>query len=146
MIHASFHHGVDGFGGGHALEDAVGGFVDERHEHAIGDEARRIVDRDRLFAKLFGEAHGDGERGIAGLQGANYFDQRHHGNGIHEVHADEAVGSFSHGGQSSHGDGGGVAGDDGVFVEDGVGFQEHAALDIDFFGDRFDDELSGGDG
>ena len=112
MIHAEFHDLVDGFGRGDAFHHAVGGFVDQRHEHAVGDEAGSVVDGDGCFAEFFRELHGGGVGGVAGLQSADHFDQRHHRDGIHEVHANEALGALGHGRESGHGDGRGVAGND----------------------------------
>src|ERR1700716_609353 len=91
MVHAGLHHGVDRFRCGHALHHAIGCFVDERHEHAVGDEAGRVVDGDRLFAEALGELHCGGKRCVAGLQRADHFHQHHYRHWIHEVHTHEAV-------------------------------------------------------
>ena len=103
--HAELEDLVDGLGGGDAFHDGVGGFVDQRHEDAVGDEAGRVVDGDGGFAELFRELHREVEGGVAGLQGADDFDERHHRDGIHEVHADEAVGAPGHRGEGGHRDG-----------------------------------------
>ena len=146
MVHAELHDGVDGFGRGDAFHDGVGGFVDQRHEDAVGDEAGGVVDGDGGFAEFFAELHREVESGVAGLQRADDFDERHHRDGIHEVHADEAVGALGHGGEGGHGDRGGVAGDDDVVAQEAVGFGEGVALDVELFGDGFDEEVGVGDG
>jgi hypothetical protein len=144
MVHAEFHDGIHGFGSGDAFHDAVGGFVDERHEDTVGNKTRSVVDGHGSLAELFGELHSGGESGVAGLERANDFDKGHDGNRVHEMHADEAVGALSERGESGHGDGGSVACDDDVGAEDAVGFGEDGAFDFEFFGDGFYDEIGGG--
>ena len=146
MVHAQLHDGIHGLGGGDAFHDAVSGFVDERHENAVGDEARRVVDGDRLLIELFGELHSGPERGVAGLQSADDFDEDHDGHGIHEVHADETVGALGERGERRDGDRRGVSGEDHFGAENVVGFLEDGALDFEFLGDGFDNEIGAGNG
>src|SRR5580658_3545588 len=89
VIHAELHHGIHSFGSRHALHHRECGFVDHGHEHAIGNEAGRVVDADGLLAESFAERHGGLKGVVAGGAAADHFNQRHHGYGIEEVHADE---------------------------------------------------------
>ena len=66
MIHAQLENLVHGFWRGHALHHGKGRFVDQRHQHAVGDEARCIVDLDRRFAQLDGQGMDGGEGLVAG--------------------------------------------------------------------------------
>ena len=137
---------IDGFGRGDAFHHAVSGFVDQRHQDAVGDEAGRVVDGDRRLAEFLRTAPSSCvEGGVAGLQRANHFDQHHHRHRIHEVHADEAVGALGHGGERGHRDRGGVAGDDHVGAQEAIGFGQHGALDLELLRDGFDEEIRVGD-
>src|SRR3989442_3367531 len=90
MTHPQLHHLVHGLGGRDSVLHTKDGLVDHRHEHAVGYEARRIVDLDRSLAQLLRD--GDGLRdGVFRRRFAtNYLDERHHRNRVHEVHTDDA--------------------------------------------------------
>src|SRR5579875_3124149 len=145
MVHAQFHHCVHRFGSGDALQYGVSGFVNHRHKNAIGDEAGSVVHRDRLFAELFAQRHDGRESVLAGLQAANDFDERHHGNRIHEMHADEIFGARSFRGERSDGNRRGVAGEDHARAKNGVRFLEHALFQLALLGHSFDGHVRGGE-
>src|SRR5215218_457020 len=46
MVHSKLHNLVDRFGLPDPLVEAINGLVDHRHEDAVGDEPRRVVDLD----------------------------------------------------------------------------------------------------
>ena len=146
MVHAELHDSVHGFGGGDAFHDAIGGFIDERHEDAVTDKAGSVIHGDGLFFELFGELHGGLERGVAGFEGADDFDEDHDRDRIHEVHADKAVRTIRERGEGGDGDRRSVAGEDHAGPHDAVGILEHDALDFEFFGDGLNDEIGGGNG
>src|SRR5580658_9227168 len=113
--HAELKDLVDGFGSGHALHDGEGGFVDQRHEHAVGDEAGRIVDLDGRLAELCGEVADGFVGGLVGLQAANDFYKRHNRDRVEEVHPNNLRGPGGLCGELGDGDGAGVGGQDGFF-------------------------------
>ena len=53
VVHAKLHDGVDGFGRADAFVEREDRFVDHRHENAVGDKARKIIDLDRRLAQLW---------------------------------------------------------------------------------------------
>src|SRR5579885_2246111 len=144
MVHAEFHYGVHGFGRGDTFHDAVSGFVDERHEDAIGDEAGRVIDGDRSFAEALGKLDRRRESSVGGLQRADHLDERHDRDGIHEMHAHETPGAARERGESGQGDGRSVTGKDDVVAEEPVGFGEDSALQLELFRDGFHGEIRGG--
>jgi hypothetical protein len=73
--------------------------------------------------------------GIRGLEGPDDLDQLHDGHWIHEMHADDLIGSFGDTGQLGDGDGRGVAGDDGFGFEYLIESTKHGLLDVDVFDD-----------
>ena len=62
------------------------------------------------------------------------------------MHADKAVRTIRERGEGGDGDRRSVAGEDHAGPHDAVGILEHGALDFEFFGDGFNDEIGGGDG
>src|SRR3546814_2447455 len=57
-------------------------FVDQRHQHAVDDEARRVVRVDDLLAEAAAIGLDRGERLVARGKAADQLDQPHHGDGI----------------------------------------------------------------
>src|SRR2546421_4852392 len=55
MIHSQFHHLIDAFGRRDPFLDAEDRLVDHRHQHAIRDEAGRVLHLDGRLAELFGK-------------------------------------------------------------------------------------------
>ncbi len=72
---------------------------------------------------------------VGGLEGPDDFDELHDGDGVHEVHADDLGGAFGGVGELGDGDGGGVAGDDGLGLEDLVEGCEQGLLDVEILDD-----------
>src|SRR3569833_1536861 len=95
---------VDGFRSGNAFHYGVGGFVDKGHEDAIGDEAQRVVDFDRSLAELKSKVANGCEGGFAGCHAPDDFDERHDGDGVEEVHADDLLRSSGEGGEPGYRD------------------------------------------
>ncbi len=129
-------------GRGHAFHHGEGGLVDERHQHAVGDEAGRIVDFDRRFAQLDGQRMNGREGLVAGSQAAHNLHQRHHRHGIEEVHSDDLLGPAGPRGQFGDGDGGGVGGEDGLGGRMRRGRERVSALSSKRSRGGFDDEVA----
>ena len=98
MIHAELHDAVDAFAACDAFVKSKDGFVDHRHQDAIRDEAWRVLTIERDFAELFGQCSDFFLSFDGSGHAADDFDQLHHRNGIHEVHAYDFVGSLRGGG------------------------------------------------
>ncbi len=96
MGHAEHEDLIDGLGRGDALHDGVDGFVDQRHQDTVGDEASGVVDLDRGLAELLRKRVDRVEGRLRGLQAANDLDQFHDRHGIEEVHPDDLVGALRH--------------------------------------------------
>ena len=121
--------------------ERVHGLVDERHEDAVGDEAREVVRLGRCLAELSRQV-GDGGGGLVRrLRRADDLDERHDGHGVEEVHADHAVGPAGRGRQRGDRDGGGVGREDRVRRKDAVGCPEDRFLHRNVFHHGLDHEL-----
>src|SRR5208282_1787502 len=73
VVHSQLHHRIHRLGRGHSLHDREDGFVNHRHEHAVGDKARRIVDGYGLFFEAFAERQCGLERFVTGGQPADHL-------------------------------------------------------------------------
>ena len=131
MRHAQLEDLVHGLRRGHALHHGKCGLVDQRHQHPIGDESRRVVDLDRRLAQLEGQLADGCERCLAGGQAAHNLHQRHHRHGVEEVHADHLRRTAGFGPQSGDGYGGCVAGQDGASRQDAVERAEDLRLHVE---------------
>ena len=141
VVHSEFHGEVyvgDAADIFHAGEEC---FVKHGHQDAIGDEAGEVGGADGRFAEFAGERFGSGHCDGGGFGAGNNFHQRHDGDGVHEVHADEVFGMGESGGEFGDGDGRGVGGEDGLRTNAGADFAQHGALDGDVFGDGFHGEF-----
>src|SRR5947207_11433937 len=58
--HAQFEYFVHSLRGSYALHHRVDGFIDQRHQHAVGNEAGSVFDLDRGLFQLFSKAPGGG--------------------------------------------------------------------------------------
>ena len=72
-----------------ALGEHRDALVDERPDHARGEEAARVVDDDRRLADLLGDVERAVERLVGGLLALDDLQQRHLVHGGEEVQADE---------------------------------------------------------
>ena len=61
-------------------------------EEAVDDERRRVLDEDAALAELLRHVPGGRERDVVGRRGADELDEREDGDGVEEVHADDALG------------------------------------------------------
>lgn len=127
-------------------------FVDIRHEDPVREEAGRVRGLRRHFAHFLDDGQGGRDGGRGGLQAGDDLDAFLHGDGVHEVGADDAGGGGEVGGVVLWGRGGGDFGDGyggGVRGEDGVGGADLGELGEDGgfergdLGDGFDDEVGG---
>ena len=91
MIHAQFHHRVDGLRRADIFLQGKDRFVDHWAQNAVGDKAGQVIGFDRFLAHHFAELQCGLEVSSAGGESADDFDQFHQRHGIHEVHADDFV-------------------------------------------------------
>jgi len=152
-VAAELHDAVDGFGFGDAFHPCVEGFVDHGHEDAVGDEAGAIVCDEGCFAEFFGEVAGALDDGGVGLESGDDLDESHDGDGVEEVHSDDAGagavdGVFGGAGEFGDADGGGVGAErDVAALLEHVGeVGEDSLLGVGVFDDGFDDPVGFGDG
>ncbi len=121
-------------------------FVDERHQHAVDDEARRVVGVDDLLAEPAAIGLDPGERIVARREAADQFDQPHHRHRVEEMDTDEARRIGRRLGEPRDRDRTGVAREDRGCREMFADAGENRALDFLALGRRFDDEVGGGEG
>ena len=62
---------------------------EERHQHAVDDEAGPVAADDDLLAQLGRQLADVGLGRVVGVVAADQLDQRHHRHGAEEVHAHE---------------------------------------------------------
>ena len=141
MIHPHLHHRIDSFRSGHALHDAVSGLVDQRHQHTVRNEARRVIHRHRLLLQLLCQLHRRFKSRVARLQRPNHFHQHHHRDRIHEVHPHKPVRPLCQRRQGGHGNRRRIARDDHLSPQNPVRFVKHRPLDLDFLRHRFNHEI-----
>src|SRR5919198_340613 len=91
MVHAEPEHRVDVLRRPDALLEREERFVDERHEDPVRDEARCVARLDGGLAEPLGEAPHERDRVVRGLHPADDLDELHQRNGVHEVHARDAL-------------------------------------------------------
>src|SRR6266700_7268332 len=92
MRHAQLEHFVHSCRRCHPFHHRKHGFVQKRHEHAVGYEPGRVVYLDRCLLQLEGELF-DHFKGFVGCgQTAHDFDQLHDRNWIEKVHTDDYIG------------------------------------------------------
>src|SRR5690606_23886130 len=100
----------------HTGADQLGEAAEVREQYAVDQEARAVVDHDRVLAHLLGVGHGGGNGLFAGLLAPDHFHQRHHVHRVEEVHADEVLRTLEGLGQQVDGDGRGIGGQDRIFT------------------------------
>src|SRR5919204_5460055 len=91
MVHAEPEHRVDVLRRPDALLEREERFVDERHEDPVRDEARCVARLDGGLAEPLGDAPHERDRVVRGLHPADDLDELHQRNGVHEVHARDAL-------------------------------------------------------
>ena len=140
--------GVDLFNGEVLRHHEADGVAHGEGADAVGDEVWGVVGVDdglaeALIAKMFDR----GEIGGVGLGGGNDFEQAHVARGIEEVGAEPVVANLIWHAFDDlvDGEAGGVAGDDGAGAAVLEDFGEEGALDVEVFGDDFDDPVAVGD-
>src|SRR5690606_3903131 len=108
----------------------LGEAAEVREQHAVNQEARAVVDHDRVLAHLLGIGHGGGNGHVAGLLATNDLNQRHHVHRVEEVHADEVFRTLEGLGQQVDRDGRGVGSQDGIFLHHAFHLGQHDLLDL----------------
>lgn len=91
-VASEFHDVVDIAGGCDIVVPCVEGLVDEWHEDAVGDESGAVVCGDGCFSHLYCEVEGSLGGFVAGGEAFDDFDEFHDGDGVEEVHSDDAMG------------------------------------------------------
>src|SRR5438477_1566840 len=114
MVHAELHHLIDPCGSCDSILHAEDRLVDHGHEHTIRDEARRVIHFDWSLPQVPYDFHGLLDGVARRLLSSYYLDEFHHGHRIHEMHADDFVRPVGVLGNFGDGDGGRVAGQDGI--------------------------------
>ena len=141
MVAAQFHAGVDVLGAGQPFGQHEEGLVDHGHQNAVDHKTRGVLHGDGTLAQLHGHGVYGRVRGIAGLQTANDFDQRHHGHRVEEVHADEAVRTSGHSSQLGDADRTGVGGDQGLGRQHAVELAQDLDFQFEVFGGGLNHQL-----
>ena len=77
--------------GRNALAQHGEGLVDERADHAGGEEAAGVVDHDGRLLDLLGDVEGPGQRFVRGVCPGDDLQQRHLVHGREEVQANEVL-------------------------------------------------------
>src|SRR5438093_1508322 len=113
MVHAELHDLIDRLRRRHPLVYTEDRFIDHRHEDAIRHESGRVVDHDGGLAQLLCDFDGLRDHLVPRPASPHYFDERHQGDRIHEMHADHPARLVGVLGNLVNGDGRGVAGKDG---------------------------------
>src|SRR6195952_1166646 len=114
----------------HTGADQLGETAEVREQHAIDQEARAVVDDDRVLAHFLGVGNGGGNGQFAGLLATDHFNQRHHVHRVEEVHADEVFRTLEGLGQQGDGNGRGVGREDGVLFDLVFDFSQYRLLDL----------------
>src|SRR5450830_1637184 len=125
----------------HTGADQLGETAEVREQHAVDQEARAVVDHDRVLAHFLGVGNGGGDGQLAGLLATDHFHQRHHVYRVEEVHADEVFRTLEGLGQQRDGNGRGVGRQDSVVFNLGLHFSQHRLLDLRVFDNRFDHQV-----
>ena len=135
-----FHGGVQRFGGD-AFIDHAHGFVDVGSQHAIDQEAGRILHRQRQLVDLAHEGGGILRGDRVGLRTGHDFNQLHLRHRVEEVDADQSLRVAEVGRDLGKLQAGGVAGEDGGWFGDGLDLREQRALGFEVLEDGFDDHI-----
>src|SRR6266704_1479452 len=93
VIHAELHDLIDRLRRRYALVYTEDRFIDHRHQHAVRHESGRVVDQDRRLSQLLGNLDRFCDDLVPRPPSPHYFDERHEGHRIHEMHPDDAFGA-----------------------------------------------------
>src|SRR5690606_23318447 len=131
-----FHHLVDGLEvGAVAHQHAEAGEV--REQYAVNEEARAVVDDDRVLAHFLRVGNQGGDGFVGGLLTTDDFHQRHHVHRVEEVHAGKVFRLLQRSGEMGDGNGRGVGGQYGAVLQLAFGFGQYGLLDLRVFDNRF---------
>src|SRR5260370_9150632 len=89
MVHTQLHDLIYRFRCADTFLHAKDRLIDHRHQHSVRHEARGVVDLDRRLAQLLRDLNHFRGRLIRCLKSAHDLDERHHRDGVHEMHADD---------------------------------------------------------
>src|SRR5690606_2751987 len=131
-----FHHLVDGLEvGAVAHQHAEAGEV--REQDAVNEEARAVVDDDRVLSHFLRVGNQGGDGFVGGLLTTDDFHQRHHVHRVEEVHAGKVFRLLQRSSEIGNGNGRGVGGQHGAVLQLGFGFGQYGLLDLRVFDNRF---------
>ncbi len=134
------HHLVDGSEVG-AIGDQLVEAEEVGEQHPVDEEARAVVDHHRGLAHRGGVGHHAVDGFIGCLLAADDLHQRHAVHRVEEVHAAEVLRALQSLGQQRDGDGGGVAGEHGVFADHAFHFTQYGGLHFRVLDHGFDHDV-----
>mmetsp|Transcript_126983 Transcript_126983/g.355640 ORF Transcript_126983/g.355640 Transcript_126983/m.355640 type:complete len:296 (+) Transcript_126983:135-1022(+) len=141
-VRPQLHRLVDVLRRGDALLQHEHGLVDVGHQDAVRDEARSVLARGVLLAHRRAQGERPAEGRVVRQQAPDDLHERHHGHGVHEVHADEPLRPRQAGAQLRDGDGARVRGEDAGLRQPGRHQRlEDGALRPQVLADGLDDEV-----
>ena len=144
VVHPEFHDAVDGIGLRHTFLQREDGFVDHRAQDTVGNKTWGIVARQGRFAHLFRSLYNGRVRSLAGVSTVDDFNEFHDGNGVHEMHADDLVGTVGGCRNRRDGNGGCVGGQNGFGLAQAVQFGEDFLLQGENLRDGLDHQVAFG--
>src|SRR3990170_3503547 len=133
---------VDVFGGGRTALHHTDGVEDERNEQTIDDEAWCVPDANRKAVDGVAERHRRVGSGLRGALRGDDLDQTEDGGRVEEVEADDTLRSVRSGGQGAEGEGGSVAGQDGLRLADAAKLCEEVFLRGNILDDGLNDQVT----
>ena len=134
------HYLVDGGEVG-AIGDQLVEAEEVGEQHPVDEEARAVVDHYRGLAHGGGVGHHAVDGFIGGLLAADDLHQWHAVHRVEEVHAAEVLRALQSLGQQGDGDGGGVAGEHGVFADDPFHFAQYGGFHLGILDHGFDHDV-----
>src|SRR6266566_7066897 len=141
MAHAQLHDLIYCFRCSDAFLHAEDRLVDHRHQHSVRHKARGVVDLDRHLAQLLRDLNHFRGRLIRCLKSTYDFDERHHGNGVHEVHADDLGRQLGMRRDMCDRNRGRVRREDRAWQSQPIEVLENLELDLGVLGRGFDNEI-----
>ena len=100
-------------------------------EHAVDDEARRVVDEDRPLAQFLADVPDGRERRVVRLGGPHDLEQRHQSDRVEEVHARNPLGPTQVGGHVGDREGRGVRREHALVAHQLLELCEHLLLHLE---------------
>ncbi len=132
---------VDIFAAGGTFLISVDGFYQHGHENAIDDEAGRICCLHDRFAELLAELGDGGHGGVTGGDAPSDFDELYRWHRVEKVHAHHAFRAVGGRGDVGDGNGGRIAGEDGVGRTYVIELGKERTFEVFVFANGFNDHF-----